>query len=160
MLSKTVETRTCLYFNLCKKTETYNGRKWQLIWNHYKDGFLCRNHYSKIVSNPKQTKEYKKKYNSKYGYEYRNKYDKIRNTKLVGYKGRQIVLSFNPRKGFCNWCPNNIFNGSCKRTHKHHIEYYPIFVWFGTVEICNSCHAKETNVPRDLKTGNFIRMNK
>jgi hypothetical protein len=49
----------------------------------------------------------------------------------------------NPRSGYCSWCPNNIYDKTCKRTLLHHSYYIRIFPWFGTVELCDRCHINE-----------------
>lgn len=156
MHSRSGESRRCLYFNICGKSETHNGIKWHEHWCKYKDEWMCKNHYNNLVSNPKQTPEYRKKYNSRITpeqrkiydsrvtREQRKKYNINSQLKRIQYKNKRIYLDKNPRTGYCGWCNNNKFDDSCKRTHMHHIEYYAIFMWFGTIELCYSCHSKET----------------
>lgn len=164
MLSKQVISRQCLYFNVCGKFEVYTGR-WQEHWHHYKDGYLCKYHYSKLITNPKKTPEYNKKYNSRRTKEQRKKdnaritseqhrkYNAKKIPRLLQYKDKQYVLTFEPRKGKCDWCNkkkgDQYINSrgklsKVKKIDKHHIEYFPIFIWFGTVELCRSCHTKES----------------
>ena len=50
---------------------------------------------------------------------------------------RRIYLHQNPRKGVCVRC-----GGTTKNTDMHHtLGYFIIFPWFGTKELCDSCHA-------------------
>jgi hypothetical protein len=134
----TEENRKCLYFNVCGKSEVYTGR-WKEHWHPYQDGYLCKTHYSKLVGYKKRTAETRKKYNDKY------------NIRKIKFIDRQIIIDKNPKSGYCSWCPNNIHDGSCKVTNMHHIKYDKNNVLANTIEICASCHAKETNTKRVLK---------
>lgn len=171
MLSKPVVIRKCLYFYLCKKEEIYTGR-WKEHWHPYKDGYICKKCYSRLITNPKKTKEYIKKYNDRKTKEQRKEDNAKTKPKFITYHKKQIYINFKTRTGYCSWCHNNIYDKSCKLTHMHHKEYYPIFVWFGTIEICVSCHSKITwqefkqnnNISfikrkRDGITGKFIKNN-
>jgi hypothetical protein len=122
--------RTCFYFNQCGESEIHNGIKWQEHWHKFKDGVICEKHYLKITANQKRSKEKIREYNCK----------------IYKFKNKSFRLNKNPRIGFCSWCPNNIFDGSCKRTSMHHWVYIIIFPWFGTEEVCNSCHKKEHDI--------------
>lgn len=79
---------------------------------------LCHICYSKYIQNPKSRIE---------GY-YR---------RLINFKGKEILLKTNPRKGFCQLC------GKTGYTHLHHTQYDDVDVLRHTVELCPSCHAKE-----------------
>jgi hypothetical protein len=138
VFSRSVESRKCLYFNVCGRTETYTGR-WKEHWHPYQDGYLCKTHYSKLVGYKKRTAEQRKKYNDKY------------NIRKIKFIDRQIIVSKNPKSGFCSWCSNNIYDGSCKVTNMHHVEYDKNNVLANTIEICASCHAYETTRLRMLK---------
>lgn len=115
--------------------ETYvNGGK---RWGRYKDGWLCLNCYKRLVSNPKRTKDYLKKYNDK---------------RLL-FKDKQIYLSDPPRKGKCSWCGNKVGDeyidrfgkaAKTKRVSMHHIQYHDYNPSKDTVELCCSCHSKES----------------
>lgn len=133
-----------------------------------KDGFFCRKCYTKIIANPKRTKEYIKKYNDrrspedmrKYSKEYSKRIDPIIKKKinamyharLLRFKDKQISLEENPRKGKCLKCEKSIgdkyinYDGQIaiiKTTHMHHIEYHDDDPLKDTMELCASCHAKE-----------------
>ena len=138
MFSRSVESRKCLYFNVCGRSEVYTGR-WKEHWHPYQDGYICKYHYSKLVGNKKRTIEQSRRYNLNW------------NKNKVKFLDKQICVTKNPRTGYCSWCPNNIHNGSCKRTNLHHIEYNDKNILENTIEICASCHAIETNRLRMLK---------
>jgi ribosomal protein L31 len=73
--------------------------------------------------------------------EYNNK----RNHTRITFKDKRIRLNTKePRTGRCSWCTNNIKDGSCKRTSLHHRKYILGLPLEHTIEICNSCHIKET----------------
>ena len=56
----------------------------------------------------------------------------------ITYKGMRIQLKFNPRTGKCKWC------GREGKTEIHHIEYHDDDPLKDTIELCKSCHGKET----------------
>src|SRR5215212_8450411 len=89
---------------------------------------LCAYCYSSIIRRPKYRAvaitEYKKL---------------IRFGSMPQVKGR-----FRQHTCFCSKCPSNIFDGSCKATHMHHLVYIRILPWFGRQELCPSCHMTET----------------
>jgi hypothetical protein len=93
-------------------------------WYKYKDGYICNKCYCKLIDNPK--------------------WNYINNPKQLRYKGRGIQLKENPRTGYCSLCTNNIYDGSCKRTHMHHFaEYHDDDPLRDTIELCVSCHRRE-----------------
>lgn len=59
------------------------------------------------------------------------------------FKDKQLYTWHGLKTGYCSLCPNNIYDGSCKRTNLHHKYYIIIFPWFSLTELCNSCHNKE-----------------
>lgn len=120
--------RKCLF---CDKTER-NETGWKEHWRKYKDGYVCNTHYQKYVNNPRRPKEYY--YNSR----------KQIQQRIIEFCKLDIILTFNPRKGYCKLCSNNIHDGSCKLTSLHHWFYLRIMPWACTIEICNSCHMKIT----------------
>ena len=68
-----------------------------------------------------------------------------REQKLMRFgKGLQLQGTFRALTGYCSKCPNNIYDGSCKTTHMHHLIYVRILPWFGRHELCPSCHTTET----------------
>ncbi len=77
---------------------------------------------------------------------YRNNLDRYKNyrNKRFRFKGKFISINEVVRTGYCSWCPKNIHDGTCKKTHIHHIKYHDEDPLKDTVEICISCHQKET----------------
>jgi hypothetical protein len=116
--------RTCIFFNECNNSEPYNGKRWKIQWMKYQDGYICRKHYDKLFLYPR--------------------WNKILSPRRIQFKNYRIGLKHNIRTGYCSRCPNNIHDGSCKRTSVHHWVYIIILPWFGTEEICNKCHMVET----------------
>lgn len=122
--------RKCLYFNECFREEI-KKKKWKEHWRRYNGEWICEKHHAKLVSSPK----YNKKNN--------DKWNKILRQRLITFLGKRILLTFNPRKGYCKTCSNNIFDGSSKITHLHHYFYVPIMVWACTIELCVGCHKNK-----------------
>ena len=133
--------RKCLYFNECHEEEIHDDKKWQKLWYKYKDGWLCKKCWLKLIGNPRLTREYMKKY------------EKTGNAKTIHFRKKSIYLGWIIRKGICSWC--NRKNGEEFITTRgkkskviidlHHIEYYIIFPWFATIELCNQCHGIESS---------------
>jgi hypothetical protein len=154
MLSKTAENnikrnksffRKCLFYYECFRTEQHNGLKWQERWAKYKDGYICHRHYNLIVwGERRKLTNTDKRWRARRTKEARRKEHKERVSRLIYFKTKNIALSYIPKTGYCSKCSNNIYDGTCKKTHMHHKEYYIIFKWFCTEEICVSCHAYET----------------
>ena len=140
-LTTPINERIC--YN-CGSNNTYikksNGRP---HWINIEGNAWCLKCYNKVFIHPKW---------SCIHYLLNGKHwNSIRNPKHMKFKDRIIVLKQNPRTGFCSWCPNNIHDRSCKRTHIHHIEYHNDDPLKKTVEICASCHAKESwRIKRNL----------
>jgi hypothetical protein len=140
----TEESRRCLYFNFCGKEEIKEGRRWKEHWHIHPKGYLCKNHYKTLIQTPRTTTEQYRLWNRNKTPEHRKKYNQIYSPRRIWFLGESIMLSFEPRKGYCNWCPNNIYDKSTYQTEMHHIAYYRIFPWFATVELCSSCHTSKT----------------
>lgn len=137
--------RRCLYFNDCKQEEHYNGKRWQKKWNRYNNGFICDNHYYHKVSRFRRTKEDNKRFNDRRTKEYLKKCAEKFSPRRIAFGNKRITLWQNLRTGYCSVCPNNIYDGSCKKTDTHHYFYLPIMVWACTIELCASCHAYESH---------------
>jgi len=77
-------------------------------------------------------------------YNHSNWYCKKRNNVLfnnprrIWFKGKQIILKENPRKGICKVCRRET------KTHLHHQKYDQINPLKDTIELCLSCHCKES----------------
>lgn len=146
-----------MFFKECGKTETYNGKKWANKWQKYKDGLVCKLHANRYIWNPQRTKEYIKKYEKRTPEQRKKYWDEYSKMHLTFKDNHHVQLSFKIRKGQCQLCSKKIGDefincfGEVKkiqRTHTHHLEYYIIFPWFATVEVCGSCHSKETQRER------------
>ena len=129
--------RKCFYFNDCHVEETYNGEKWKEKWAHYQGNIICESHYTKLIRLPRRQKipNYNKKWNIKA--------HKIHGPKRIRFLGKRVELTFNPRTGYCSLCSNNVHDGSCKKTDRHHYFYVPIMMWACTEERCSSCHHRK-----------------
>lgn len=148
----------------CNKTEVYNGR-WKEYWHRYgkidNNKFLCHKHHTKIVYNPTRTKDQIKRYNKIKTYEYQKKYNESYYDKIITYKHKRILLTFTIHKWKCDWCGKRKGDryidskgnmATIKKIDIHHIEYYIILPWFGTVELCNSCHTSESERLKKIKS--------
>jgi hypothetical protein len=150
-----------MFFDECGKTETFDGKKWKNTWQKYKDGVVCKRHANKYIWNPQRSKEYIKKYNDRRPPGRQKVYnDKYSVMQLTFGDNHHVQVSFQIRKGQCQQCGKKIGDryinckgrvDTIKRTHTHHLEYYIIFPWFATTELCISCHSKETQRERRIK---------
>ena len=61
------------------------------------------------------------------------------------WKGKEIPVKYNPRTGFCSKC------GKTGQTQLHHTSYKSDNPLDNTVELCISCHSKETHRLAKLK---------
>lgn len=104
--------------------ETYIKKNGKKDWYKYKDGYICKKCYMKIFQHPK--------------------WNAVNKSKMIIFKGKQRILKKTPRTGYCSWCPNNTHNKTCKRTNIHHFEYDDNDLLKYTIEICASCHMKES----------------
>lgn len=113
-----------------KGTPTY-------VWYRYKDGYICQKCYCKLINNPRVNPVFQ--------------------PRRITYKNKRVTLKENPRIGTCSQCMKSIGDdyinkygniSTIKSTHMHHIIYIPIFVWFGTKELCPSCHLR-TRTPNE-----------
>jgi hypothetical protein len=74
----------------------------------------CKKHYSKYISNPKHSKN------------------------RILFKKKSILLKENPRKNICSNCEKIGY------THLHHKKYDNLDPLKYIVELCPSCHTKES----------------
>ena len=80
---------------------------------------------------------------------------KMNSLRRINPRGKkEVVVKDNPRKGVCLWCG---FKGL---TDIHHIKYHDDDPLRDTIELCRSCHMRETRrlspITRDSKTGRFL----
>lgn len=150
------QERICL---ICGSNETgINKTKYGTpypLWYYYKDGFLCKKCYCREwrSRNPEKIKGY------------HEKWDKICTPRILCWTptDKFLHLQVEPRKGVCQWCGKKIGDeyvdsrgklAIVKLTNIHHIEYHEDDPLRDTVELCNSCHSKETRRLEKLKKGN------
>ena len=94
---------------------TKTGYPYQRWTKDGKGGWYCNRCYLKLVYRPKWTR--------------------------FGFRDKEVYVreEFNPRTGKCSNCGK-----TGKRTHMHHIKYHEDDLLKDTIELCVSCHAKET----------------
>jgi len=105
-------------------TLTKLGYKHERWYSDNKGGFYCNKCRAMLLITPEMRRQ--------------------RNERRIKFRNKQVTLSHNPRTGYCSWCTNNIHDGSCKKTQIHHREYHEDDFLKDTVELCASCHRKET----------------
>ena len=88
--------------------------------NKYYGLGYCKTHYWKLVTTPRYSKN------------------------RITFKGKSILLKFNPRIGICSNCKKSVQKGEIKRTDIHHEKYDELNPLNYTIELCTSCHTKET----------------
>jgi hypothetical protein len=86
---------------------------------------------------------------------------KLTNQKAIFYKQKHKRLPSNPRKGICSNCNKQIGDeyinskgevARIKYTNIHHLEYDDNNLLKDTVELCASCHGKET-IQKRIESG-------
>ena len=131
--------------HICKMERAVVGR-------HDKSGNrICANCYQKFIFS--KHKQIVRDYNSRKG--------SINSPKRMIIQGRRIFLDRLVRKGKCSNCGKHIGDPYIdvygkitiiKRTHMHHWFYLIIMPWACSVELCPSCHMKESWI-----TGRFTK---
>ena len=114
--------RSC--FN-CNSTITYTDKRGYDHWRKHDGNYYCSKCYTNLFANPKN----------------KARNDPIYRSRQLWFKNKQVRLKENPRTGYCMRCRNNIHDGSCKRTHMHHIEYHQDDPTKDVVELCARCHG-------------------
>jgi len=99
-------------------TATKKGYQHERWYSDHKNGFWCNSCYHKITDNPEVIKR--------------------RNQTRMLFKNKIIHLDKNPRIGICSLC------GIKTKTSMHHLIYDETNPLKHTIEICNSCHMKES----------------
>ena len=102
----------------CQSTKTYVSKQGYEQWNK---GY-CQKCYNRLFSNPKYNPKNREKWNPKRMY----------------FKDKQIILKHEPRTHICSEC------GKQGVTHLHHTQYDESDPLKYTIELCVSCHAKES----------------
>lgn len=70
----------------------------------------------------------------------------ITNPKRIKFKGKQITVKKNPRKGICSKCKKSIQKGEIQVTHLHHLKYNSSDILKYTIELCASCHINQHKI--------------
>lgn len=102
-------------------TITKRGFPHQRWYNDGKGGFWCNHCYHQAT------------------YDSQREVTRVRNWRRLVFKKKTIYLKKNPRTGICSLCGK-----TGKRTHMHHLQYHDDNPLKDTIELCVSCHRKET----------------
>lgn len=126
---KIIDKRICIK---CHSDATFTARNGNEQW-YNRNGWYCKKCYNKYCLNPK--------------------WHPITNPKHIQFKGHRTYLGHNPRKGRCIACMKSIgdtyLNSSgkidfIKYTSMHHTIYHDEDLLKDTIELCPSCHVKES----------------
>ncbi len=78
----------------------------------------------------------------------------------VTYKGKTVHLKKAPRSGICQNCNRSVSRGEINETHMHHYaEYHDDDPLRDTLELCESCHLKESWKLKQFETPKFKAAN-
>lgn len=114
-------------------------------WYKYFSSWFCHNCYQRLLIAPRHNHINNPRFNKIW--------NPINNPKQLKYKKKPLILEERILTGKCDWCGKKIgeeyinYKGEkaiIKRTSIHHIEYHDDDPLKDTVELCNSCHSKET----------------
>jgi hypothetical protein len=125
----------------CKLNQTYIHKDGCEDWYVVDNGFVCSNCYNK-----NRRQKFKEVLNKRVKFCQKKNPNtvKLAHSKRIRFLGTHIHIPFNPRKGICVQCGSSVSKGEIKHTHLHHLKYNPIHPEQNTIELCPSCHAKET----------------
>jgi hypothetical protein len=117
-------------------------------WHKMNNGFWCHKCYTK-------TKMAENRITGKWHIKKETKEQiKNRNARRFRFLERNPYLKENPRKGVCQFCNKKVGDEyiNCfgkiaiiNKPHIHHINYHDTDILKDTIELCVSCHIKETN---------------
>lgn len=133
-----LEERVCY---ACNSPTTSINKEGYKRWYRHNDDWLCHKCYFRIVANPIYTPIHNPRTHRKYG------------PRRITYQNCRVYLSQNFRTGQCNHCHKKIGDeyinsrgklATIKKTDMHHIEYHDDDLLQDTIELCVSCHVKET----------------
>jgi hypothetical protein len=112
----------------CNTTETYVNRKGYEVWrNDEKGNVLCKRCWQNLIANPKYNPAGHKKFNPR----------------RLTFKNKQIFIPYDFRTGVCNLC-RAVFPFDTAKVDFHHEKYDESDPLKYTIEICASCHVRET----------------
>ena len=134
---KHVHNRVCY---ICKNTKTTLNSRGHENWYGKPYGYdkpLCDTCYGRLVEGPRlRASERFKNWNKAYV------------KKQFRFRDKRIHTNTIQRTGYCSQCPNNTFDGTCKKTDMHHWVYLTCLPWFGIEERCSKCHGRITSAGR------------
>lgn len=122
----------------CNSDATYIDKKGYSHWYKHNGDYLCEKCHARLITNPKWNPIHDKIYGPSRNKKY--------NPRQMMFNGKMILLKENPRKGICEWCNRKGL------THMHHTRYDDNDPLKHTVELCPSCHAKESHRLANLNT--------
>lgn len=123
------ENRECY---CCGSTKTWISKDGRRHWAINKDqlgntiGVLCKLCNTRLIVNAK--------------------YNPIKSKQVINFLGKPIHLGYDPRTHVCSIC------GNSGLTHLHHEKYNESKPLDHTIELCPSCHSKETWKTRKRNT--------
>ena len=116
----------------CDSTTTYTNPKTGHMQWHIHDGYwFCHKCFEHYIHGPIYAPVRNAKWNP------------INSVRRQLYKYKSINHKKNPRKGICELC-GAIKGINCKQTNLHHIDYHDDDPLKDTIELCASCHMKES----------------
>lgn len=139
----TTDIRVC--FN-CNKSKTYIQEGKYERWYKHEGHWVCFKCWYKLVYFPKMGRTNYKKY-------YPQRLKSQSNRKLL-FRDKVIILPIKIKTGQCEWCKKKIGElfinsrgkeATIKNTNIHHVEYHEDDPLKDTVELCVSCHSKESS---------------
>lgn len=131
------DKRIC--FNCGSKT-TYIKKDGSIIWRKVDGNPWCHNCWTRVIWNPKASK--------------------ITNPQRLRFKDKRKHVKDKPITGTCTVCKKSVgdpYTNSkgetkiIKVTHIHHKTYHDDDILKDTVELCGSCHCKETWKTRRIR---------
>ena len=109
--------------NNCNSNKSYVNKHGNEEWRWYNNKIYCKKCANKLFMNPK--------------------YHPLNSKNRFMFKDKEIWIGFNPRTGICNWC-RAVVGIDCKKTELHHELYDESNTLANTIELCTSCHKKES----------------
>jgi len=125
-MRKRIGFRVCLK---CGSNTTYIDSRNYEHWHIFNDGHICSKCWHKYIGNPR----------------------------VMVFKDTRVRLKDGPRKGKCLKCGKGIGDeyinahgkvAVIKKTNMHHEQYHNDNVLKDAIEVCVSCHSKESWIKR------------
>jgi hypothetical protein len=127
----------------CDSTITYIKKNGREQWNTHDGHRMCQKCWDKYVRGPVDTPISNKKYLASIMESHR---------RSINFRKKPVYFKVQPRKGICELCgakKGDRFisargRNSIVTTDIHHMEYHEDEPLRDTIELCDSCHLKET----------------